>query len=335
MRIAVYAIAKNESLFVERFLESVRDADVICISDTGSTDDTIQKILDTSHSLGIHEKVRLNSINISPWRFDSARNASLAQVPIEVDICVCLDFDEVIIGDWKNTIIAAWIRNDVTRLRYMYAQSWNSDNTPEVYYVADKIHSRHGYRWEMPVYETLKYDLRYGDEKLYLLDENSFRIHRFSDANKSRDSYLSLLELAVKENCHSSKHVHYYARELYFCKRYEDAIREFRRYLSLESSVCELERSTSYRYIGDCYYALRKYAEAISAYNNAISEYPRGREAYESLAHVYRTLCDWNNVILSCEEGLSISNMNITDIKDTVSELKLLRDMLAEAKSKV
>ncbi len=41
MKIAVYAISKNESQFVQRFCESASDADLILIADTGSTDGTV------------------------------------------------------------------------------------------------------------------------------------------------------------------------------------------------------------------------------------------------------------------------------------------------------
>ena len=41
MKIAVYAISKNEEQFVKRFCESAKDADLILIPDTGSTDNTV------------------------------------------------------------------------------------------------------------------------------------------------------------------------------------------------------------------------------------------------------------------------------------------------------
>ena len=44
MKVAVYAICKNESKFVDRFMDSVSEADDVFILDTGSTDDTIDKL---------------------------------------------------------------------------------------------------------------------------------------------------------------------------------------------------------------------------------------------------------------------------------------------------
>ena len=44
MKICVYAIAKNESKFIDRWYNSVKEADYICVLDTGSTDDTFEKL---------------------------------------------------------------------------------------------------------------------------------------------------------------------------------------------------------------------------------------------------------------------------------------------------
>ena len=43
-KIAVYAICKNEEQFVDRWYEAVKDADVIVVVDTGSTDNTVAQL---------------------------------------------------------------------------------------------------------------------------------------------------------------------------------------------------------------------------------------------------------------------------------------------------
>ena len=43
-KICVYAICKNESQFVDRWYESMKEADEIVVLDTGSTDDTIEQL---------------------------------------------------------------------------------------------------------------------------------------------------------------------------------------------------------------------------------------------------------------------------------------------------
>jgi len=85
MKIAVYAISKNESQFVERFCQSAADADLILIADTGSTDNTRE--LAEQHGATVYD------ICISPWRFDKARDVALALIPRDIDLCISIDLD--------------------------------------------------------------------------------------------------------------------------------------------------------------------------------------------------------------------------------------------------
>ena len=43
-KICVYAICKNESKFIDRWYNSVKEADYVCVLDTGSTDDSYEKL---------------------------------------------------------------------------------------------------------------------------------------------------------------------------------------------------------------------------------------------------------------------------------------------------
>ena len=40
MKVCVYAIARNEEQFVDRWMDSMAEADWVCVLDTGSTDRT-------------------------------------------------------------------------------------------------------------------------------------------------------------------------------------------------------------------------------------------------------------------------------------------------------
>mgnify|MGYP000955049096 FL=1 len=44
MKIIVYAICKNESKFVNRWMDSMTEADAVVVLDTGSSDDTVEKL---------------------------------------------------------------------------------------------------------------------------------------------------------------------------------------------------------------------------------------------------------------------------------------------------
>ena len=65
----------------------MKEADEIYVLDTGSTDDTVEKL--KVRDVHVEEKI------VHPWRFDEARNLSLEMVPLDTDICVCTDLDEV------------------------------------------------------------------------------------------------------------------------------------------------------------------------------------------------------------------------------------------------
>ena len=73
-KICVYAICKNEEKFVNRWVESMKEADDIYVLDTGSTDNTVEKLKEL--------KINVNQKIIKPWRFDTARNESFMYVQI-------------------------------------------------------------------------------------------------------------------------------------------------------------------------------------------------------------------------------------------------------------
>ncbi len=99
-KICVYAICKNEAKFVDRWMDSMQEADLVVVTDTGSTDDTVEKLRARGAIVYVEE--------IKPWRFDVARNISLDHVPEDVDICVCTDLDEVLEPGWRQKLERAW-----------------------------------------------------------------------------------------------------------------------------------------------------------------------------------------------------------------------------------
>ena len=84
-KIAVYTICKNEEKFVNKWLDSMSEADYMVVLDTGSTDATI-KLLEEGKkkypNLIYAQKV------IDPWRFDVARNANIDIIPKDANISI-------------------------------------------------------------------------------------------------------------------------------------------------------------------------------------------------------------------------------------------------------
>lgn len=302
MKIAVYTIAKNEEQFVDRWAESCADADFRLIADTGSTDLTRERAQRI-------DNVVLHNIHINPWRFEDARNASLALLPSDIDVCIALDMDEVLTPGWRKIVEDAYRNNpDLDRLRYNYVWSWEEQQgvkIPGLTYYADKIHTRKNYRWVHPVHEVLRKDSRAGAETQMFVDNTLIEHH--PDHTKSRSSYLGLLELSVRENPHDDRNAHYYARELLSVGRYEEAIAEFNRHLDLPSATWLSERAASLRFLGDCYWALGDTTRACQYFEEAIRVTPNEREGYVALAQAHRALGNWQACLDNCLLALAIT----------------------------
>ena len=95
-KISIYAITKNESKFVERWYNSMKEADEIVVLDTGSTDDTVEKL----RALGVKVEVKI----IEPWDFAVARNEAMKLVSSDCNILVSTDLDEIFEPGWAKVL---------------------------------------------------------------------------------------------------------------------------------------------------------------------------------------------------------------------------------------
>jgi glycosyltransferase involved in cell wall biosynthesis len=271
VKIAVYAISLNEEKHAQRFCEAARDADLIFVADTGSTDDTVHEL--TLHGADVHH------IRVKPWRFDDARVAALAMLPDDIDVCVSLDLDEVLQPGWREEIERVWVPG-TTRLRYGF--DWGCG----IVFQYEKIHARHGYRWHHPCHE---YPVPDRIAEVWADTDKLLVVHK-PDSSKPRGQYLDLLRISVDEDPHCPRNAFYYARELSFHGRWMDAVDQARRYLDLPRSTWPNERCYAMRVIGRCYQEMGDYDSALNWLRRASSEAPGTREPWYDLALAcYRT----------------------------------------------
>lgn len=273
MRLAVYAICKNEERHVQRFWDAVvpelRREDELVIVDTGSTDGTLLKfreLIQSNLSWGTHDMVSLNQAFITPWRFDHGRNVALAHVDLHVDACWSLDLDEIPQVGWRDAIERNW-KPELTRLRYKYVWSWNDDGSEAITYYGDKLHARADCSWRLPAHEYLKFGYR--AEKHEFTDEVA--LHHHPDKSKPRD-VLKRLELAYREEPNNPRVQHYLAREYFFNKRMKEAKEMFERHLSNPESTWRHERSESMLYLTEC--------GGPEWFGRAVAECPERRETW-------------------------------------------------------
>ena len=294
MKIAVYAISKNEEKFVERFCTAAKDADLIFIADTGSTDRTVE--------LATECGAEVNQIYISPWRFDLARNAALALLPPDVDVCVSLDLDEELQPGWREEIERVWKLGVTTRMRYMF--DWGAG----IAFKYEKIHARKGYHWHHPCHE---YPVADGRIHEVWADSDMLMVIHKPDPTKSRGQYLDLLRISVEEDPNCPRNAFYYARELSFHKEWAKAIEEAYRYLSLPQATWPNERCYAYRVMGRCYSELQNGLEAERSFQKASFEAPNTREPWCELAMLYYRQHRWHECFAMAMRALQITNREL------------------------
>lgn len=295
-KVCVYAIAKNEEKFVDRWMDAVADADLVVVVDTGSTDDTVNRL--RARGAQVYEH------SFTPWRFDDARNAAMDHIPEDVDICVSNDIDEVFEPGWRDKLEAAWTP-DATRANYLFTWSHHADGTPNKQFPMEKIHKRQGFRWIHPVHEVLSYNGEAPDKSVHV---PGLVLHHKPDLSKPRGQYLPLLELSAKENPARSQVSFWLGREYVYNKQYAQAIAELTRYLALPSAIWGEERSAAARYIGRCYAESGKPDKAQAWLYRALFEAPHVREPYLAMIRLAYGRENWVLLYAMAKELLAITS---------------------------
>ena len=316
-KICVYAICKNEEKFVERWVNSVKEADEIYVLDTGSMDNTVEELKKRG--------VIVSQKEINPWRFDVARNLSLDMVPNDADICVCIDLDEVLEVGWRKKLEKIW-NIDINRLRYNYNWSLDDKNNPIVNFYIEKIHTRNNYKWLHPVHEVLKYTGN-GTERFITTDD--ITVNHYPDNNKSRSNYLPLLELSVKESPNNDRNMHYLGREYMYYGRWNECIDTLINHLNLPSATWKDERSASMRFIARSYINLKRYDEARMWLDKAIREAPYLRDPYVERALLEYQLSNYKEVEKYAKEALKIRKHEKNYINEPFSWNHTIYDLLS------
>ncbi|MFS0824108.1 glycosyl transferase family 2 [Bacillus sp. 1P02SD] len=307
LKVAVYAICKNEEQFVDKWMDSMQEADVIVVADTGSTDQTVEKLKGRG--------AKVYSIKIDPWRFDLPRNISLNFVPEDVDVCVCTDLDEVFEPGWREKIENVWTEN-TTKINYMYTWKFNPDGSKGSTFWRGKIHRRHGYRWVHPVHEVLYYHGP-GEEKIVW--ERSIQLNHFPDNTKSRGQYLPLLELSVKEDPDYLVNLFYLGREYMYYNKWDESMKTLEIFLNKPEATWKDQRSAAMRFIARGHLKKGNTLVAKSWFYNAIAEAPHLREPYVEMAKLAHSEKNWPLVYAMVENGLKITTKKATYLTEAAA----------------
>lgn len=306
--ICVYAICKNESKFIDRWVHSLQgEADYVVVLDTGSTDDSVKKLKFYSPFVKVEQFDYFSKL--SYFRFDKARNDSLKLVPYDVDICVVLDLDQVPRKGWSNII-----RN---RFKEGYSEIYgdiidhDKDNNELNRWKSRNVHPNSPYWiWNKVIHEGLEY---YGKDKYKGIYDSKFIIDHYPDPDKDRSLYKELLYYSCKEYPKDPYYGIYLGIEL--SRRYspEEATEAFRRCLR----ECDFTDNDDIRY--QTYINLAMFTNntnealesLIEAETFADIKGIKTRRLYKVFADIYEKIDDIDNAINSLLKALQIqSNSN-------------------------
>ena len=294
--VCVYAICKNEESFVDRWMDSMGEADRVVVLDTGSEDKTVERL----RARGAEVTVEV----IAPWRVDTARNRSLELVPEDTDICVCTDLDEVFHPGWRKALEAAWVPG-AGQASYRYTWSFQANGAEGVVFWYEKIHARKGYQWVHPVHEVLRWTGEGSPGPM--VNAEGVQLDHHPDPKKSRGQYLPLLELSIQEEPEDDRNVHYLGREYMYRGRWDDCIRTLKEHLKMPTAVWRDERAASMRYIAKSYWEKGDTTQARDWYLRAITEAPHLREPYMDLALMLYVQEEWEGVLYFTACALAIT----------------------------
>lgn len=288
MKIAAYVISKDEEKFIRRCLESCADMDLFLLADTGSKDKTVEITQQ-------YRNTRTFDISVQPFRFDDARNAALSLVPADIDICVSLDVDEIMVPGWREEVERCWT-SDATRMSYLF--DWSAG----IQFKSDKIHARKGYRWVKPCHECLV-PTRITEKFVY---SEELLIKHLPDNTKSRADYFPLLEVSYQENPTDPRALLYFGRELLFRKDYERAKQIIEQYRKV--STWQAEKAYATLLVGDIHMHQGNIDLALIYYHDAAYLWPEYRDPFLRLSFYFFNLNDWRNAKKYALAAIRIQN---------------------------
>lgn len=257
------------------------EADYICVLDTGSTDNTVEKLKQ-------YDNVIVEQKEITPWRFDVARNESMKLIPRDANILCCIDLDEVFDPGWAQPLRKVW-QEWTERAWYMYVWSHDEYGNAARKFKCNKIHSPN-YYWKYPVHELLVRREQEVDENSVAIDVSELiTLQHHPDVNKSRGSYLPLLEQRKAEDPDEYCGRIYLAHEYCYRGLYEKSNQELAEILEKFNdgeTMNKTDIASCYLFMGDNYYYMGEYNKALQEYDNCVQADWTYREGYLGCAKI-------------------------------------------------
>jgi tetratricopeptide (TPR) repeat protein len=131
------------------------------------------------------------------------------------------------------------------------------------------------------------------------------------DPTKSRGQYMDLLELSVREDPSCPRNAFYYARELTFYRRWDEAIAALKKYLSMNAASNQNERCYAMRLLGKSYAEKNDLVQAEKWYTQAAGEAPNTREPWCELAMLMYRQSRWEECFAYAMRAIRIKDKSL------------------------
>ena len=255
--ISLCMIVRNEEKVLERCLDSVcRAVDEMIIVDTGSVDST--KEIAGKYTDKVYDFVWVDD-------FSAARNFSFSKAAM--DYCMWMDADDVMEESSCEKLIQ-WKQNhdrtaDVVMMKYSTAFDENGKSV--FYYYRERLLKREkNFQWKGRVHEAIE-----PSGKIEYLDA---QIQHWSEKEVYGDRNLRIYEKMKQEGEHfTPRDFFYYARELYYHKRYMECVEKFEEFLQMPDGFVE-NRVEACRIAAYASYFLKKEEQALGYLLRALRE---------------------------------------------------------------
>ena len=279
--ISLCMIVKDEEEVLSRCLSSISNlVDEIIIVDTGSSDKTVDIAKEFTDKIYFYK-----------WAddFSAARNYSFFKA--KMDYILWLDADDVLEEEDRKHFkdLKEKLTLDVDVVTMKYAVGFDSYGNITMSFYRERLLKREKrYIWKEPIHEYINI---YGN-----ILKSDICIKHKKSKNSSERNLLIFNKMVKNKIEFSPRNLYYFARELYYNEKYDDAIKTYNNFLSTSSGFME-DYICACRELSKCYKIKKdEYNELGSLYKSFIYDLPRG-ETCCSIGYYYKEKEDYNKAI--------------------------------------
>lgn len=312
--ISLCMIVKNEELVLNNALSSIKNiVDEIIIVDTGSTDKT--KEIAAKYTDKIYDFVWCDD-------FAKARNYSFSKATC--DYCMWLDADDILQVEDQNKLkeLKTTLNPEVSVVMMRYHTSFDKQGNPTFTYYRERLLRRKDdFKWAGFIHEAI------ASRGIVEYSDIAITHHKIGPSNPKRN--LNIFEKKISEGVElNPREMFYYARELYYNRKFSKAINIFTQFLDTKQGWKE-NCISAYQFLAYCYDELGDKEEAIKQLLLSFTlDIPRaeiccdlGKYLYE--LKLYDQAIYWYTIATTCKRNDTNGSFVLLDCYDYIPFIQL------------